>query len=140
MPKDIKVRIMKSGLKVEFQIWHAARSGVALAVAAAMVGVSLMFRLGVGARKFLVLLMFASVLASVAFQLMIYSPYPFTEAHRSLESSTLHELEGYFVALIPSIIAGIFCVLRMGWTMTATTRPAMSRYDLVEDAPGGEAT
>ncbi|NQT39328.1 MAG: hypothetical protein HQ581_17660 [Planctomycetes bacterium] len=123
---------------IEFQIWHASRSGIALAAAAVLVGLSLVFRLGVIARKFLVLLMFASTAAAVAFQLMIYSPYPFTEAHRSLETSSLHELDGYFVAMIPSIIAGVLCTLRMGWTMTASAQPAAPRYDLLDKAPDGE--
>ncbi len=125
---------------IEFQIWHASRSAIALAAAAVLVGLSLVFRLGVLARKFLVLLMFAAMAAAVAFQLMIYSPYPFTGAHRSLETSSLHELDGYFVAMIPSIIAGVLCVLRMGWTMTASAQPAAPRYDLIDKTPDGETT
>ena len=107
---------------VEFQVWHAKRSGIALGVTALLVGASLALDLGVRARKFLVLLMFAGALAAIAFQLMIYSPYPITDAHRSFDTEFLYEREGFFVALIPSIIACALCVIRMSWTMTASAQ------------------
>ncbi len=99
---------------VEFQIWHAKRSGIALGVAALLVGASLALDFGVTARKFLVLLTFAGILAAITFQIMIYSPYPITAAHESFDTSALYEREGFLVALIPSVIACVLCVVRMG--------------------------
>ena len=104
---------------IDFQMWHAAHSGTALGVAALLVGASLVFEFGSRGRKLLVLLMFASVLVSIGFQVMIYTPYPITEAHRQFAECDWSELDGFLVAFVPSIIAGVLCLARMGWTMTA---------------------
>ena len=110
---------------VDFQMWHAARSGIALAVAALLVGISLTLDLGLGVRKLLVFLMFVSVLMGIGFQVMLFTPYAITEAHRQFAASNWRETETYFVALIPSIIACALCLVRMGWTMpiSAEARP-----------------
>ncbi|MHC4401244.1 MAG: hypothetical protein ACYTG0_16345 [Planctomycetota bacterium] len=79
------------------------------------------------ARKLVVLLMFASVAAAIVFQVMIYSPYSFTEAHRTFDPASMRELDGFLVSLIPSVIAGVICVVRMLWTMTASPAPKPSR-------------
>ncbi len=114
---------------VDFQLWHASRSGTALALAALLVGVSLVFNLGVGARKFLVLLMFLAVLAAIGFQMMIYTPYPITEVHPQFADADWYEHDGYLVALISTLIAGVLCLARMGWTMTASSHAKVPRLD-----------
>jgi hypothetical protein len=106
---------------VDFQMWYAVRSGIALVVAALLVGMSLTLDLGVRTRKVLVFLMFASVLVALAFQGMIWTPFPITEIHRQFTNSgwRLHE-EEYLVALVSTAIAGALCLLRMAWTMTVS--------------------
>jgi len=110
-------------LPIDFQMWHAVRSGIALALAAILVGASLTLDLGVGTRKLLVFLMFVTMLAAIGFQVMICTPYPITEAHRQFASVHWRELDGHLAALIPSVIAGALCLVRMGWTMTASSKP-----------------
>ena len=105
---------------IDFQIWYATRSGAALAVAALLVGVSLAMNLWVGARKILVLLMFASVLAALAFQGMIWSPFPISEIHRQFVDSNWHlNDKAYLVAIVSTAVAAALCLVRMAWTMTA---------------------
>ncbi|MBN2475349.1 MAG: hypothetical protein JXB62_12125 [Pirellulales bacterium] len=106
------------GIPMEFQMWHAARSGIALGAAALLVGASLAFDLGTGARKLLVLLMFAAVLTALVFQVLIFSPYPMSEMHQLLmRDPSWRQDDGFLVALVPSMIAGGLCLVRMAWTM-----------------------
>ena len=108
---------------LDFQVWYAARSGIALAVAALLVGTSLTLNLGVGTRKLLVLLMFGSVLVALAFQAMIWTPFPITETHRQLAGSNWHlNQQEYLLALVSSAVAGALCLVRMAWTMTASPK------------------
>ena len=130
---DVEAQVRESGVSAErvlaasdynavpgdLQLWHAMRSGAALALAGVLVGVSLTSNLGIRMRKILVLLTFACVLAAVVFQILIFSPYPLTEAHRSLALYSLRHHPGFLMALIPSLIAAGLCLVRMLWTMTA---------------------
>jgi hypothetical protein len=104
----------------DLQMWHAMRSAAALGAAALLVGISLTLHLGVRARKIFVLLIFACVLAAIVFQVLIFSPYPITEAHRWLATYPVDRHEGFLFALIPSLIAAGLCLVRMMWTMTAS--------------------
>ena len=108
---------------LDFQMWYAARSGIALAVTALLVGMSLTLDLGVGTRKFLVFLMFASVLVALAFEGMIWTPFPITETQRQFAATNwrLNEQQ-YLVAFVSTTIAGGLCVVRMAWTMTVSPR------------------
>lgn len=114
---------------LEFQGWHVVRSGTALGLAAVLVGVSLVMDPRARARKLLVFLMFAAVLTALVFQVMIYSPYPFSEVHRSFQGASIRELQGYYLALIPTIIAGALTLVRMGWTMIIPSRAKGSGAD-----------
>jgi hypothetical protein len=108
---------------VDFQAWHAIRSGAALVVLAALVFVSLTVPIGARVRKVLVLLMFFATLTAIIFQALVFSPYG---AGRWWED--LPELRadgGYFAALVPTIFAGVFCLIRMIWTMGATDKPPL---------------
>jgi len=105
-------------LPLEFQMWHATRSGLALGAAAFFVLVSLAFDCGPKARRLLVVLVFAGVLTAIVFQILIFSPYPITDDHRLAREASWHADDGFLVALVPSIIAGALCLLRMSWTMT----------------------
>jgi hypothetical protein len=90
-----------------------------LVLAGVLVGVSLTSNLGIRLRKILVLLIFACVLVAVVFQILIFSPYPLTDAHRSLALYSLRYESGFMMALIPSLIAAGLCLVRMLWTVTA---------------------
>ena len=116
-------------LPLEFQWWHVVRSGSALGVAALLVGISLVWNPRVTTRKLLVLFMFVSLLAAIVFQVMIYSPYPISEVHRSLDVSSVHELEGFYVAFVPTIIACALSLARMGWTMIVSPEVKSRRPD-----------
>ena len=107
---------------VEFQMWHATHSGTALAVAAVLVCLSLVFNPGGRVRKILVVLMFAAVLTAICFQAMIFTPMPITAAHAAFAETRLTSDVGFFVALVPTIIAGVLCLVRMTWTMTGPSK------------------
>lgn len=103
---------------MDFQGWHAIRSGVALGVLTLLVGLSLVFTWGPTARRFLVLLMFVAALTTVVFLTLPYSAYPLTEMHRNISKSQRNFQEYlYLVALIPICIALGITLLRMIWTM-----------------------
>jgi hypothetical protein len=102
---------------VEFQMWHVTRSGAALAAAGVLVLLSLTLDLGAAARKLLVVLMFASLAAAICFEVMIYTPLPITPAHAEFGQLRLAEQPGFFVALVPTIIAAVVCAARIVWTM-----------------------
>jgi hypothetical protein len=102
---------------VEFQMWHVTRSGAALAVAGVLVVLSLTLNLGAGARKLLVVLMFASLAAAICFEVMIYTPLPITPAHVEFGQLHLDQQDGFLVALVPTIIAAVICAVRMVWTI-----------------------
>jgi len=101
----------------EFQMWHMARSGAALAAAGVLVLLSLTLNLGAAGRKLLVVLMFASLAAAICFEVMIYTPLPITPAHAEFGQLRLNAQYGFSVALAPTIIAAIVCAARMIWTM-----------------------
>jgi hypothetical protein len=103
---------------VEFQMWHVAHSGPALAVAALLVCLSLVFNPTGKLRKTLVFLMFAAVFTAICFEAMIFTPMPITSAHTAFAQTQLNCDSGFFVALVPTIIAGALCLVRMIWTMT----------------------
>jgi hypothetical protein len=107
---------------VEFQMWHATHSGTALAVAAVLICLSLVFNPGGKVRKILVVLMFAAVLTAICFQAMIFTPMPITAAHAAFAETRLTSDVGFFVALVPTIIAGVLCLVRMTWTMTGSSK------------------
>ena len=107
---------------VEFQMWHATRSGAALAVAALLICLSLVFNPGGRNRKVLVLLMFVAVFTAICFQAMIFSPMPITAAHAAFAEIRLTDDIGFYVALVPTIIAGVLCLVRMIWTMTGPSK------------------
>jgi len=109
---------------IEFQMWHVMRSGPALAAAAVLVCLSLVFNPRGLARKILVSLMFAAVFTAACFETMIYSPMPITPMHSEFGGIGRMELPGFFVALVPTIIAGLLCLVRMVWTMAIPARPA----------------
>jgi len=108
---------------IEFQMWHVMRSGPALAAAAVLVCLSLVFNPRGLARKILVSLMFAAVFTAVCFEAMIYSPMPITPMHSEFGGIGRMEQPGFFVALVPTIIAGLLCLVRMVWTMAIPARP-----------------
>jgi hypothetical protein len=116
-------------LPLELQEWQASRSGIALGVAAFLVFISLVFDLGTRTRRFLVIFTFVAVLVAIAFQLVIYSPYPVTQAQQALGNLSVYAANGFLVALIPSIVAAGLCLLRMTWTMTASPNPGERRAD-----------
>ena len=101
---------------MEFQSWHALRSGAALAGLTFLVALSLAISWGPVCRRFLVLLMFCCALAALLFITLSLTHYPITETHRRL-AGTLREAEGFFVALVPTCFALGFCLIRMIWTM-----------------------
>jgi hypothetical protein len=107
---------------VDFQMWHAMHSGTALAVAAVLVCLSLVFNPGGRVRRILVFLMFAAVFAAIAFQAMIFTPMPITAAHAAFAETRLVDEPGFYVALVPTIIAGVLCLVRMIWTMAIPAR------------------
>lgn len=108
---------------VEFQGWHAVWSGAALIVLAVLVFLSLTVPLGARARKGVVLLMFFATLAAIIFQVLPFSPYG-RLLHGVVESP--HPDGGYFAALIPTVFAGLCCLIRMTWTMGATDHPPLA--------------
>jgi hypothetical protein len=101
---------------MEFQAWHAIRSGAALGALCLLVFLSLAISWGPGLRRLLVLLMFLCALAAVAFIALSFSWYPVTEEHKLLAGS-LYQDDGFLVALIPACFALGFCLIRMIWTM-----------------------
>jgi hypothetical protein len=102
---------------VDFQMWHVTRSGAALAAAGVLVLLSLTLNLGTAARKLLVVLMFASLATAICYEVMIYTPLPITPAHAEFGQLRLAEQPGFFVALVPTIVAAAVCAARMVWTM-----------------------
>jgi hypothetical protein len=127
LPASVANPHPKQAVPGDLQIWHAMRSGAALGLAALLVGVSLTVSLGVRIKKILVLLMFVCVLAAIVFQILIFSPYPITDAHRSLGMYTLDKHDGFLYALVPSLIAAGLCLLRMTWTMTASSHKSQGQ-------------
>lgn len=115
---------------VEFQMWHVTRSGAALAAAGVLVLLSLTMNLGAAARKLLVVLMFASLVAAICFEAMIFTPLPVTDAHREFGQFRLVGRDGFYVALIPTIIAAVACAARMVWTMAWPSRCEADRPPL----------
>ena len=94
----------------------------ALAVAALLICLSLVFNPGGRNRKVLVLLMFVAVFTAICFQAMIFSPMPITAAHAAFAEIRLTDDIGFYVALVPTIIAGVLCLVRMIWTMTGPSK------------------
>jgi len=109
---------------VEFQLWHVMHSGTALAVAAVLVCLSLVFNPPGLVRKLLVFLMSAAVFTAICFEAMIFTPMPITPAHAAFAETRLSVESGFTVALVPTIIAGVLCLVRMIWTMTLSAQPA----------------
>ncbi len=105
----------------EFQQWYALRSGAALGAAALLVGFSLVFDPGLRLRKLLVLLTFASVFVAIVFQMMIHSPYTIATAPRLPDGAALRGTDDFLWAVISTVVAGALCLVRMTWTMTAST-------------------
>jgi hypothetical protein len=113
---------------MEFQSWHALRSGVALGGLTILVALSLAISWGPVCRRFLVLLMFGCALAALLFITLSLTHYPITETHRRL-AGTVREDDGFLVALVPTCFALAFCLIRMIWTMPP------QRVKLVETPP-----
>ena len=101
---------------MSFQAWHASRSGVALAVLAALVALSLLINWGPVPRRVLVLGMFASCLVSILFITLSMTHYPITELHERY-AGRLWTDAGFAVALAPVCFAAGFSLIRMIWTM-----------------------
>jgi len=101
---------------MSFQAWHASRSGVALAVLAALVALSLLINWGPVPRRVLVLGMFASCLVSILFITLSMTHYPITEYHERY-AGRLWTDAGFAVALAPVCFAAGFSLIRMIWTM-----------------------
>jgi hypothetical protein len=106
----------------DFQMWHATHSGTALAVAAVLICFSLVFSPGGLVRKVLVFLMFAAVFTAICFQAMVFTPMPITAAHAAFAETRLTSGPGFYVALVPTIIAGMLCLVRMIWTMSGPSK------------------
>jgi hypothetical protein len=107
-----------------FQAWHASRSGVALAVLAVLVSLSLLINWRPLMRRILVLAMFASCLVAILFITLSMTHYPITEWHRQY-AGRLWTDAGFVTALAPTCFAAAFCLIRMIWTMPPVrARPA----------------
>ena len=102
---------------IDFQMWHVTRSGTALGAAGVLVLLSLTMNLGAAARKLLVVLIFAGLVAAICFEVMIFTPLPITPAHAQFGQVRLMEQAGFLVALVPTVIAAVVCAARMVWTM-----------------------
>jgi hypothetical protein len=107
---------------LNFQAWHAARSGLALGVLAVLIGLSLAINWGAVMRRLLTLGMFLSAFVALAFEVLTQSPYHFTDAHKAVAQTAFRFNDGFLVALIPTCFAVFFCLVRMIWTMPPTRK------------------
>lgn len=106
-------------MDIKLQVWHATGSGIALGVTTLMLFLSLMFSLGIFARRVLLVLMFVSLTGALFMQITMFSSFRLSglpEPQRQLDT--------FFLALIPTCIALFFCLVRMSWTMVATSKTA----------------
>jgi hypothetical protein len=111
----------------EFQIWHATRSGIALAVLGALVCLSLVFRFGPTMRRLLNLAMFAGAFIALLFELLIFSNYFSGEDQRQIQMRDTDV--GFLLAMVPTCFAVAFCLLRMLWTMPPSRPPSPAQLD-----------
>jgi hypothetical protein len=101
---------------MNYQAWHASRSGIALGVLGVLVFLSLAVNWGHGARKVLVILMFISALAALIFITLSHTAYPITPLHERF-AGTVRDDGGFPTALAPTCVAAALCLIRMLWTM-----------------------
>ena len=103
----------------EFQRIHAAQSGIALGVLAALVFLSLLIRWGPGLRRLLTICMFVSAFAALLLELLVLSDLPEINLGRLVSFTSIRN-DAFMLSVIPTCCAVFFCLVRMLWTMPPT--------------------